>query len=609
MRFRIGTAILAAVAIALPAGATPPPQLVILEAVPNTQDGVLTIVGINFGATAPTVMLSGQTLAVQSFSDFQIVATLPALPSGTYLLTVSRGPATVENNSFSLTLGSGGGGGGSGDITAVAAGQGLLGGGDSGDVALEVDTAFFDDEYARLHAPNFFSETQFIEQGLVVNGFVPNTNNTIHAQSDDPTAYVIDALSLASSGQPRALNGTSFSPGSFAVTGSAQPATGGVGGYFDSYGDGGEGVHGTSTHPTGGGAGVVGEAHSPGATGGFFRNIGGGFILIGSGLEGEVFYIENDGTVRANAYTDLFGNPIGGTGDVTACFAGQGLEGGGDTGDLTLSVDEGYLDGLYLRTNGSNGGPFARLDIDNFFLGNQQILGHTEMHSGFRSNLPSQIEFELPDAGGLVVENFASSGCNLGIRAQTHTECSIAVIGAAHPATGGTGGSFTSDGDNGNGAYAANNHTTGGGSGILVDAFSPNSVAGRFRNLGGGLILEGQGTTWPPVFSVANDGTVTAFDFVSSSSLRYKSNVAPLAGALEAVESLRGVSFDWKATGRQDIGLIAEEVAEVIPAVVAFDDQGAQGVDYASLTALLIEAVKEQQQQIRELQRQLEALR
>ena len=71
------------------------------------------------------------------------------------------------------------------------------------------------------------------------------------------------------------------------------------------------------------------------------------------------------------------------------------------------------------------------------------------------------------------------------------------------------------------------------------------------------------------------------------------------------IERLRPVTFDWKSTGERDIGLIAEEVAEVVPDAVAFDAEGANGIDYQDLTALLIQAVQEQQAQIRELQRQL----
>ena len=41
-----------------------------------------------------------------------------------------------------------------------------------------------------------------------------------------------------------------------------------------------------------------------------------------------------------------------------------------------------------------------------------------------------------------------------------------------------------------------------------------------------------------------------------------------LNGALDKVERLRGVSFDWKTTGKHDVGLIAEEVAQVLPEVV-----------------------------------------
>jgi hypothetical protein len=93
------------------------------------------------------------------------------------------------------------------------------------------------------------------------------------------------------------------------------------------------------------------------------------------------------------------------------------------------------------------------------------------------------------------------------------------------------------------------------------------------------------------------------------SSARWKTNIQRLEGALKKVELLRGVSFDWKANGKHDIGVVAEEVAPVIPEIVAFEKDGnAKSVDYGRLTALLLEAVKEQQAQIRELKDDIEKL-
>jgi hypothetical protein len=91
-------------------------------------------------------------------------------------------------------------------------------------------------------------------------------------------------------------------------------------------------------------------------------------------------------------------------------------------------------------------------------------------------------------------------------------------------------------------------------------------------------------------------GIVRAPSFVSTSSLRFKTEIATLYNALETVERLRGVSFVWKETGKPSVGLIAEEVAEVVPEVVDWEENGleAAGVNYSALVAVLVEAVKSQ---------------
>ncbi len=86
----------------------------------------------------------------------------------------------------------------------------------------------------------------------------------------------------------------------------------------------------------------------------------------------------------------------------------------------------------------------------------------------------------------------------------------------------------------------------------------------------------------------------------TQSSIRWKTNVQPLKDAVEVVKRLRGVSFEWKEDGREDIGLIAEEVGAVIPEIVVFEENGvdAKSVNYSRLVSVLIEAVKEQQEQL-----------
>ena len=100
-------------------------------------------------------------------------------------------------------------------------------------------------------------------------------------------------------------------------------------------------------------------------------------------------------------------------------------------------------------------------------------------------------------------------------------------------------------------------------------------------------------------------GTVNAANFNTTSDATLKTNVETLTGSLDAVKSLRGVSYDWIESGGSEVGVIAQEVEAVLPDVVSTNDEGIKSVKYGNMVAVLIEAIKEQQVQIDELKAQL----
>jgi hypothetical protein len=103
-------------------------------------------------------------------------------------------------------------------------------------------------------------------------------------------------------------------------------------------------------------------------------------------------------------------------------------------------------------------------------------------------------------------------------------------------------------------------------------------------------------------------GIVTAPAVIETSSLAFKTNVRTYENALDTVNRLRGVRFDWKESGKPSVGLIAEEVDEVVPEVVSHEGGAAKGVNYASLVGVLVEAVKEQQMELNSLKEQQKEL-
>jgi hypothetical protein len=111
-----------------------------------------------------------------------------------------------------------------------------------------------------------------------------------------------------------------------------------------------------------------------------------------------------------------------------------------------------------------------------------------------------------------------------------------------------------------------------------------------------------------PSYKLDVDGTIRATgDVIAYSDARVKENVQTVENALSKVISLRGVTYnrnDVEDKSRK-IGVIAQEVLEVLPEVVQQDNEGKYSVSYGNIVGLLIEAIKEQQNEIKKLKDRL----
>lgn len=91
--------------------------------------------------------------------------------------------------------------------------------------------------------------------------------------------------------------------------------------------------------------------------------------------------------------------------------------------------------------------------------------------------------------------------------------------------------------------------------------------------------------------------------FVSGSDIRLKKDIEIITGAIDKVKLLRGVEYNWRSDEFPDrslpltrqVGLISQEVEAVLPGLVTEDEGGYKGIAYGRVSALLVEAIKEQQ--------------
>ena len=122
------------------------------------------------------------------------------------------------------------------------------------------------------------------------------------------------------------------------------------------------------------------------------------------------------------------------------------------------------------------------------------------------------------------------------------------------------------------------------------------------------------GANWS--FKVDDSGNCTATGNVTAySDARLKTNVNTIDNALDIVDQLRGVSFDWIESGKHSIGVIAQEVEKVLPEIVITQEvtdgqteenpnpetKEIKSVDYGKMVGVLINAIKELRAEVDEL--------
>ena len=239
-------------------------------------------------------------------------------------------------------------------------------------------------------------------------------------------------------------------------------------------------------------------------------------------------------------------------------------------GDSNTLVHFENNDEIHLKTNGAVRGKFTNTGA--------QITGNLDVSSGV------DVTGNITCTGTVDGRDVASDGSKLdGIESgatadQTDAQIAGALSGQNVFVTASNALGFSS---NDKFTNTANNH---------IDVIVNGSNEFRFESDG----------------DFHADGDVIAQSTTISSDINLKENIKVVPDALDKVESLRGVTFDWKRDGTPSAGVIAQEVQGVLPEAVKEVTPVKGGdshlsVNYHALTSILIEAIKELKAEVEEL--------
>jgi len=369
-----------------------------------------------------------------------------------------------------------------------------------------------------------------------------------------------------------------------------------------------------------------------------YANVSGSWYITSNVSDADIVFQGNDGgsTIQAltldmsDAGTAIFNHDaqfpdgaqvrLGADNDLKLHLSGTTAIFGAQNGDMLLdsagdiNLDAGGTD-IYLKTQGNSWGHFMTTS-NNFYIASTINDGDIIFQGVDGGSGITALTLDMSEGGRANFSNDIGILDGKSVRFGTDNDSAIFHSGSAMTVSNSTGdltldtaGNIILDADGGNirikdggTEYGTINKN---GTANLSIYSSVSDADMLFQGNDGGSVITALTLDMSQDGTATFNGDVNAPNFNSTSDATLKTNVETLTGSLDAVKSLRGVSFDWIKNGGSEIGVIAQEVEDVLPDVVNTNEDGIKSVKYGNIVAVLIEAMKEQQAQIDELKTQL----
>lgn len=274
----------------------------------------------------------------------------------------------------------------------------------------------------------------------------------------------------------------------------------------------------------------------------------------------------------------------------------------------------GYENAFFGGYSGGDNDTGSRNAFFGFFAGRKNTSGSYNTFFGSNagaSNLTALNNSFFGQAAGLNTDTgadntFLGNGAGLNNKSGQSNTFSGGLSGQNNST--GVGNSFYGNNAGSTNTTGSNNTIIGTGANVLGTnlGFATAIGAGSIVNASNTVALgRSDGSDKVVIYGLGSAGSTQLCRNASnqiatcSSSLRYKTNINAFTQGVDLVKRLRPITFNWKDGGMADLGFGAEDVAAVEPLLVIHNDKGqVEGVKYDRITAVLVNAVKEQQAQI-----------